>query len=51
MFLPANGRCPVSSSTYTTARLYWSECLLILLANVSGAAYTGVTPPMSPDAD
>ena len=29
------------------ARLYWSLCWLILPANVSGAAYSGVTPPMS----
>src|SRR5262249_33447115 len=38
MFFPLKGRLPVKSSTYTTARLYWSECLLILFWNVSGAA-------------
>jgi hypothetical protein len=38
MFFPGNGRLPGQSSTYTTARLYWSECLLILFWNVSGAA-------------
>src|SRR5947209_6322027 len=31
------------------ARLYWSLCWLILPTKVSGAAYSGVTPPISPE--
>ncbi len=49
MFRPLNGFFPEISSQYTTARLYWSECRLTLLEYVSGAAYTGVTPPIRPE--
>ena len=46
MFDPLNGRTPVSSSWNTIARLYWSVNRLTYPSNVSGAAYTGVTPPV-----
>ena len=44
---PLNGRAPVSSSWNTIARLYWSENRDTHPSNVSGAAYTGVTPPVT----
>ena len=51
VFAPLNGRVPVSSSWKTMARLYWSEYRLTHPSNVSGAAYTGVTPPVTVAAD
>ena len=46
MFDPTNGRVPVNSSWKTMARLYWSVNRVKNPSNVSGAAYTGVTPPV-----
>ena len=47
MLPPSNGRCPVSNSWYTHARLYWSQNRVMTPSNVSGAAYTGVMPPVT----
>jgi hypothetical protein len=51
VFAPLNGRVPVSSSWYTMPRLYWSLNRLTSPWNVSGAAYTGVTPPVTAATD
>ncbi len=46
LFLPANGRSPVSNCRNTAARLYWSLCGLTEPRQISGEAYAGVKPPV-----